>query len=464
MRTGSNLLESSLNQFAGITSHGELFNPAFIGKPGRESCLGIDLISRERDPGSLLNEIRVANVGKINGFRIFHDHDPRILNKVLSDPDCARIVLERDPLDAFVSLRIARQTDQWQLRNQSRSRLEKVHFNQQEFDDFLAERTKFADRIRTEIRQNGLTAFWLNYTDLKDLRIINGLAKYLGQSEILPKVRHATLQQNPGAISDRVSNPQDLPAATLPARAPPVDPTALPAIARLILAKDLPLVLAPLNRGLEGGISDWMNAIGPPSAGNTGGNVTTGLGRRDFARWRGTHGKAIMFACLSHPMRRAFSAFQRHILSDGPERFPVIRRQLVQRYGLVLPTVGEATVPETRQAFHQFLLFLERNLSGNTSIRTDQSWASQAALIDGYSRLMPISLIARSEKWHQAATYLAEFLGVDRPHQHAPRGQVETDLDTALAAFVSPETEALLRQAYATDYARYGWVDWTYAA
>jgi LPS sulfotransferase NodH len=33
MRTGSNFLEESLNGVPGITCHGELFNPAFVGYP-----------------------------------------------------------------------------------------------------------------------------------------------------------------------------------------------------------------------------------------------------------------------------------------------------------------------------------------------------------------------------------------------------------------------------------------------
>ena len=32
MRTGSNLLERSINQFPGLHCHGELFNPSFVGK------------------------------------------------------------------------------------------------------------------------------------------------------------------------------------------------------------------------------------------------------------------------------------------------------------------------------------------------------------------------------------------------------------------------------------------------
>lgn len=32
MRTGSNFLEANLNAMPGVTCHGEMFNPHFIGK------------------------------------------------------------------------------------------------------------------------------------------------------------------------------------------------------------------------------------------------------------------------------------------------------------------------------------------------------------------------------------------------------------------------------------------------
>ena len=43
MRTGSNFLEESLNGIPGLTCHGELFNPHFIGHANTSELFGITL-------------------------------------------------------------------------------------------------------------------------------------------------------------------------------------------------------------------------------------------------------------------------------------------------------------------------------------------------------------------------------------------------------------------------------------
>ena len=45
------------------------------------------------------------------GFRLFHDHDRRIWDHVLADTACAKIVLTRNPLDSYVSRKIAAATN-----------------------------------------------------------------------------------------------------------------------------------------------------------------------------------------------------------------------------------------------------------------------------------------------------------------------------------------------------------------
>lgn len=46
----------------------------------------------------------------LGGFRYFHDHDPRVLDMILDDPGCAKIILTRNPLDSYVSWKIAQAT------------------------------------------------------------------------------------------------------------------------------------------------------------------------------------------------------------------------------------------------------------------------------------------------------------------------------------------------------------------
>ena len=113
MRTGSNFLETNLNALEGVTCHGEAFNPHFIGYPNSTEILGISQQGREDDPHQLLAAIR--DDADLGGFRYFHDHDPRILDTILDDPQVAKIILTRNPLDSYVSWKIAQATGQWKL-------------------------------------------------------------------------------------------------------------------------------------------------------------------------------------------------------------------------------------------------------------------------------------------------------------------------------------------------------------
>ena len=99
MRTGSNLLEEHLAAFPEITTHGELFNPHFFGRPNATSQFGLSMVARESDPVRVIEEM-CANSEGVPGFRLFYDHDPRVIDYVLNDPTAAKIILTRRPIDS----------------------------------------------------------------------------------------------------------------------------------------------------------------------------------------------------------------------------------------------------------------------------------------------------------------------------------------------------------------------------
>ena len=127
-------MEANLNAIGRhVTCHGEAFNPHFIGRLKSEDLLGVSLEERDTDPTQLINAIRSAP-GCLNGFRYFQDHDPRVLEPALNDPKCAKIILTRNPLDSYLSLKIARaKTKQWQLKNIKRRMDAQVEFDPEEF-------------------------------------------------------------------------------------------------------------------------------------------------------------------------------------------------------------------------------------------------------------------------------------------------------------------------------------------
>ena len=132
MRTGSNFLEANLNALDGVNCRGEAFNPAFIGYPNSEDILGINQVQRDKNPKRLLAALRDDPEG-LSGFRYFHDHDPRVLDVILEDERCAKIILTRNPLDSYVSWKIAQATGQWKLTNIKARKSEKAVFDAAEF-------------------------------------------------------------------------------------------------------------------------------------------------------------------------------------------------------------------------------------------------------------------------------------------------------------------------------------------
>ncbi|MEO0990707.1 MAG: nodulation protein NodH, partial [Pseudomonadota bacterium] len=175
MRTGSNMFQEALNSFPGITCYGELFNPHFVEGPVRKSSFDISLADRDADPLGLLGNMRSGAQDTLPGFRFFHDHDPRVFEHCVADPTCAKIVLTRAPLDAYISLKIAQATGQWRLSDISDRKDAKAHFDAGEYAVFLEDRSNFAARLEAGLQVNGQAAFRLTYGDLGDVSKLNGV-------------------------------------------------------------------------------------------------------------------------------------------------------------------------------------------------------------------------------------------------------------------------------------------------
>jgi LPS sulfotransferase NodH len=158
MRTGSNFLEANLNALEDVTCHGEAFNPHFIGFPNKTDLLGVSQEMRDAHPEQLIETIKQHSDG-LGGFRYFHDHDPRILDAALDDPRCAKIILTRNPLESYVSWKIAQATGQWKLMNVKRRRDAKAVFNGAEFEGHVESLQEFQVTLLNRLQALGQTAF-----------------------------------------------------------------------------------------------------------------------------------------------------------------------------------------------------------------------------------------------------------------------------------------------------------------
>ncbi|MEM8840797.1 MAG: nodulation protein NodH, partial [Pseudomonadota bacterium] len=242
MRTGSNLLESLLSQLPDVEMFGELFNPSFMMQPNCTDFLGWTLADRDADPIGFLERVRHSVPGRIVGFRLFDGHEARVADHVLADPECARIILRRDPVDSFLSLRIAQETDQWILRNPRRRKRARVRFDPQGYDRYVADVAAHYRELNEKMTAAGTTAATITYDQLTDLAEVNRLAAHIGSDARLADFAPEILRQNPEPREAKVSNAPEMLAHL--GRAPAV--VEAPAAANLIRFRAGPLAWSPM--------------------------------------------------------------------------------------------------------------------------------------------------------------------------------------------------------------------------
>ncbi len=459
MRTGSNFLEANLNALPGVTCHGEAFNPVFIGYPGRENLLGITMEERQADPTRLLSAIREQE-GVLGGFRFFNDHDPRVLDLVLPDPRCAKIILTRNPVDSYISRLIASATGQWTLTNATHVKSEVVTFDADQFEANLETLQAFQLRLMRALQVTGQTAFYLDYEDIRDLDVMNGLVTFLGVEGRLEALDHKLKKQNPEPLEEKVGNfaEMELALARLDrfnlGRTPNFEPRRGPGIPGFLAAATSPLLYMPVKGGPVAATTDWLAAV-------DGARPQGGFTHKTLRQWKNRHPGHRSFTVVRHPLARAHAAFCDHILTSGPPSFTTIRAALRQHHGVAVPDEyrpRDWNDEAHRAAFAAFLVFLKANLSGQTGLRIDASWASQTSVLQGMAGFALPDLILREEEMADALPALAATLG----RADTPPPEATTDPHRArLARIHDRELEALARDAYARDCMTFGFGPWT---
>lgn len=457
MRTGSNLLEANLNLYGGITCHGEAFNPHFIGYPNKTELLGMSQATRDSDPTALLKCIRDKTEG-LGGFRYFNDHDPRVLEPLLDDARCAKIVLTRNPVDSYISWKIAQATDQWKLTNVTKRKDARAQFDRSDFEAHLERLQNFQIRLLNGLQKRGQTAFYVAYEDVQDVAVMNGLAKWLGSDTQLKGFDHNLKRQNPSAISDKVENFDEMERALAHldrfdlSRTPNFEPRRGAAVPGYVAAGVAPLLYMPIKGGPEAEVCDWLAGLG--------GELHRDFNQKQLRQWLRKHPGHRRFTVLRHPLARAHHVFCARILPKGPDTFGRIRRVLANRHGLPLPEGwpdGNYDRETHRVAFGGFLDFIRANLAGQTNLRVDPHWASQTAILQGMGDLSLPDLVLREDEMSAYLPAVAQQLGVETVPEIA---HGTDDAPYTLGETYNAELEEKARAAYPRDYLMLGFKNW----
>ncbi|MEZ5777218.1 MAG: nodulation protein NodH [Paracoccaceae bacterium] len=453
MRTGSNLLEATLSQVAGIRCHGEVFNPDHLGGPTVKDVLGVTMADRLADPMELVR--RIGQAKGLNGFRFFFDHEPRVLDAILGDPRCAKIVLTRNPVDCYISLKIAYNTKRWQLTDVKDKIAWKPPFKPAEFEAFLEERQAFQLRLLNALQVTGQTAFYLDYEDSLRPDIINGLLAFLGVDERLDRISNSLVRQNPEEMAEKVRNFSEMEEALKQvdwanlARTPNFEPRRGPGVPRAIAAAGAPLLYLPIQPHCDAPIRDWLSRLGE-------GGVEEGFTQKTLRAWMKRTLGHRSFTVLSHPLDRANAAFSAVLAREG---FADVRQVLRAHYDVPIPVDEEIPAIDPvayRAALVAFLRFVKVNLGGQTGIRQDAVWGTQWSVVNGFAQFCAPDLLCRDDSLPRDLDWLASGAGFKSPP--LPEGQ-----DVALhplAAIHDRELESAARDAYRRDYISFGFGAW----
>ncbi|SEO08519.1 Sulfotransferase family protein [Salinihabitans flavidus] len=460
MRTGSNFLETNLNALDRVTCHGEAFNPHFIGYPNREEILGISLEERTDNPMVLVQAIRERTDG-LGGFRFFHDHDPRILMPCLTDPRCAKVILTRNPVDSYVSWKIAQATGQWKLTDVRKRKDSRVAFDAAEFRAHLEELQDFQVMLLNTLQRTGQTAFYVAYEDLQSLDVMNGLALYLGCDQQLGELDGKLKPQNPSPVSDKVSNFEEMQSSIADldrfnlSRTPNFEPRRGPSVPQYVAGARAPLLFMPVRSGPDQEVRNWLAALDDTSVSA----LQTAFNQKALRQWMRTHSGHRSFTVLRHPVARAHAAFCQWVLPNtgGDQK---VRRILRNRYKLPIPEkMPDAKYDRAahRTGFIAFLDFVKANLAGQTNLRQDAHWATQSSLIRGFADFALPDAVLREEELETALPALAARVGLPDaplPEQAAP------DTPFALDDVYDDEVESRVAEIYQRDYLLFGFGPW----
>lgn len=457
MRTGSNFLEENINNFPDLTCHGEVFNPSFIGYPRNDDLFGFTVKDRESNPKAVLSAIK-ANTDGLGGFRFFHNHDARILEDVLQDRSCAKIILTRNPIDSFVSWKIAAATGQWKLTNPTHQKTQSVTIDPDEFSEHLAKLQSFQVHLLNSLQRTGQTAFYVAYEDLQDVDVMNGLAAYLGSGHQVEALSKRFKKQNPSPMSEKIDNFEEVEAALARMdqfnlnRTPNFEPRRGAMLNTYIAAPKAPLLFMPINAGPKATINKWLAAMDATSRDQLLRNFT----QKDLRVWKRLNKGHRSFTVVRHPVQRAYHSFCQHILHTDKGSFLGIRKMLRRVHNMPLPEETPRagfTADEMRDAFLVYLQFIQANLSGQTATRIDNAWASQAEIIKGFSDFAAPDMIIREDRLTDGLEYLSTQVG-----RHFMEPEIETETYWfPLSEIYNDEIESAAQSAYRKDYITFGY-------
>ncbi|MFT7524543.1 MAG: hypothetical protein ACI92A_002412 [Candidatus Paceibacteria bacterium] len=407
--------------------------------------------------------MQAADETSIPGFRFFNDHDPRILEECLNDHSCAKVILTRNALDSYVSRKIAAVTGQWKLTNLKHKKTAQIEFDAGEFAKHLEEVQRFQVKVLNALQVTGQTGFYIGYDDINSLEVLNGLARFLGSKSQVEAVNTDLKKQNPKSLEGKVSNYSEMTTALTEidflglSRTPNFEPRRGPGVPQFVLGDRVPIIFMPISGGPVENVSNWLAA----QEGCAVDELPSGMNQKELRIWRRKHPGFRIITVLRHPVLRAYLGFCDVVLGTERGAYRELRKKLIQQFDVGVPTNSNEQsgydVTAHKAAFIAFLKFLKLNLTNQTSLRIDPTWASQTSILDGATGVAVPSNVIHERELDKGVDYLQKMLGL--PGIPVEKARVIRQFN--LSDVYDADIETQIREIYARDYLNFGFSNWS---
>ena len=361
--------------------------------------------------------------------------------------------LTRNQLESYISWKIAKESDQWWLANTKHLKTVRPKFDLDEFKDRLSELQAFQLTLLNRLQTTGQTAYYIDYDDVLDLKVINGLARFLGVDAKLDDLVFKFKKQNPEPILEKVSNPADMKAGIGQIdwfnldHTPNFEPRRQGAVGSYVASDSVGLLFLPIKSGPDQQIRKWLQSYG---------GLQTTFDRQGLRKWRSDNPGQRSFSVLRHPLARAYTAYCDFLEKEWmPELRPYLKR--VHKFDLP-PKAKRAfeTADEHGAGFRVFLDLVKHIQAGRTELKTPPQFASQLATVTGFGLVQHPDHLLREDSLQEGLAFLTGEAGVVMK----PLPAATEVFAHPLALFYTPDLEAAAREACGRDYIAFGFGNW----
>ena len=215
-RSGSYLLVDLLNQVPGIRCHPEIFKPGRmeLDPDIRPLIKRWTVAKRDERPILYMREVLSKVDCHAKGFKMFPEHNARLLDHVTKANYFHKIVLVRHPISRFISRLRAEATGRWVHRKDDSRGLQpeaSVNFDVGRFENFLRQHSGFSDTNAVAAATNPNSYTIVDYEEVVSLRALERICPTLGIDEVNKSLISPSLQkQTTESFSKLVSNYEDM--------------------------------------------------------------------------------------------------------------------------------------------------------------------------------------------------------------------------------------------------------------